>query len=212
MRQNPSRSQVAPPTISTGIFRGMKLKTPPGEATRPTGSKARQATMNALTQRLPGSKFCDLFAGSGAMGIEALSRGALSSTFVEQNSMALAAIRANLTECERRSLAQHLPPPAVSLLSLNVLQLIGFPETTEKYSTTTELHSEFDIIWADPPYALLPEILPALLNFADTHLTVGGLVVIESGNPLSTMTANEGPLRLKSEKKYGKTHITTWQK
>lgn len=213
MRQNQPRSTARQAAISTGIFRGMRLATPPGESTRPTSSKARHAAMNSLAYRIPEAEICDLFAGSGAMGIEALSRGASSCTFFESGVAALNAIRYNLAECERRSLAQRLPPPRVRIVSRDILQLIGSLKSDRYQPASHEFHESFDILWADPPYALLPEILPELLSFADVALRAGGMLMVESGSPIVSSESNSGaPLQFKSEKKYGKTFITTWQK
>ena len=87
--------------IVTGSLRGRPIRTPPGEATRPTSDRARQAVFNILehapwSDGIGGRRALDLFAGSGAMGLEALSRGAQSCLFVEQAEPACAAIRANI--------------------------------------------------------------------------------------------------------------------
>ncbi len=84
--------------VVAGSARGRRLTTPAGPATRPTADRVREATFNALgsLDAVEGAAVLDLFAGSGAMGIEALSRGAASATFVDRDPKALAAVRANL--------------------------------------------------------------------------------------------------------------------
>lgn len=84
--------------VVAGELRGRRLVAPPGEVTRPTSDRVRQATFNAIESRidLDGAVVVDLFAGSGALGIEALSRGAGQVTFVERDRQALGVVRANL--------------------------------------------------------------------------------------------------------------------
>lgn len=87
--------------IVAGDFRGRPIRTPPGGATRPTSDRAREAIFNILVHApwspgLQGRRVLDLFAGSGALGLEALSRGAAEALFVDQSEAALAAVRANL--------------------------------------------------------------------------------------------------------------------
>jgi 16S rRNA (guanine966-N2)-methyltransferase len=92
--------------IIAGEWRGRKLAAPPGELTRPTADRTRETLFNMLTSRLgsfDGLEVLDLFAGSGALGLEALSRGAASCLFVEQDSIAVKAIRANIETLGARS-------------------------------------------------------------------------------------------------------------
>ena len=120
--------------IVAGEWRGRKLVAPKGEATRPTADRTRETLFNMLTSRLgsfEGLKVADLFAGSGALGFEALSRGAAHCLFVEQDRAALDAIRANIAALEARSRAEVR---AGSVMALG---------------TSAEA---FDLILADPPY------------------------------------------------------------
>ena len=118
--------------IIAGKWRGRPLEAPPGMDTRPTADRVRETLFNMLASRL-GSfeelRVADLFAGSGALGFEALSRGAASATFVERDPKAIAAIRRN---------AEKLGTP-VELLSGSALAL---PRA-----------APFDLVFADPPYA-----------------------------------------------------------
>lgn len=119
--------------IIAGQWRGRKLIAPKGEATRPTADRLREALFSMLTSRLgsfEGLRVADLFAGSGALGLEALSRGAASSTFVEQDRAALEALRANVT-----TLGANADVRAQSVLAL--------PAASEPY----------DLLLLDPPYA-----------------------------------------------------------
>ena len=113
--------------ITSGSFRGRKLKVP--GAAHPMGARERLALFNSIAGRVPGAKVLDLFAGSGALGVEALSRGAMAATFVEKNARAAAVIRENLT--------------ALGIDGMMVLcQSAGEFTSSEKY----------DVILADPPY------------------------------------------------------------
>ena len=89
--------------IIAGLYRSRSLEAPPGLATRPTSDRLRETLFNVLAPRVKGAAFLDLYAGSGAVGIEALSRGAASVEFVERAPTALKVLRANLA---RLGLAQ----------------------------------------------------------------------------------------------------------
>lgn len=124
---------------------------PPGDRTRPTSDRVRESVHNALDARglLAGARVLDLFAGSGAMGIEALSRGALTCTFVDRSGPAVAAVRANLatTDLADRATVEHASAEAF----------------VRRVASTNE---PFDVAFVDPPYAFddwdaLLEVLPA---------------------------------------------------
>jgi 16S rRNA (guanine966-N2)-methyltransferase len=82
--------------VLAGALKGRRLETPRGTTTRPTADQVRIALMDTLTPRLPGARVLDLFAGAGGVGLEALSRGAAHATFVERDTRAVAALRANV--------------------------------------------------------------------------------------------------------------------
>ena len=138
--------------VVSGIARGRKLAAPKGDATRPTSDFVREAIFNSLQSHvdLDGATVLDLFAGTGALGIEALSRGAAHATFVEQARPALAAIRTNLD-------ATGLAASATVLAT----------------DATTATLPAVDVAFADPPYAFAG--WPDLLTRVDADL-----VVIES--------------------------------
>lgn len=85
--------------VIAGSHRGRRLCGPQGATLRPTSDKVREALFSILGSRVPGSRFLDLYAGSGAVGIEALSRGAVLATFVESSPEAVRLLRKNLTAC-----------------------------------------------------------------------------------------------------------------
>lgn len=120
--------------IVAGAWRGRKLTAPKGEATRPTADRMRETLFSMLTSRLgsfEGLQVADLFAGSGALGLEALSRGAAHCLFVEQDRAAIDAIRANITALGAQASAR--------VEAGSVTQLRAAP-------------APYDLILADPPY------------------------------------------------------------
>ena len=83
--------------IIAGDFKGRRLKTPAGDAVRPTADRVREAWFSILQRAVRGARVLDLYAGSGALGLEALSRGAVTADFVEVRRASLAALKANIT-------------------------------------------------------------------------------------------------------------------
>ncbi len=151
------------PRIISGRYRGRRLKTPAGAATRPTASRVRQVLFDILAPELPGCRFLDAFAGSGGVGLEALSRGAAQVVLVERGRAALAALRANL-----ESLGGD---PRVELRRDDGLVAL---RAAARRGTAA-----FDLIFLDPPYE--SELARAALEvIADGGaLRAGGTVVVE---------------------------------
>jgi 16S rRNA (guanine966-N2)-methyltransferase len=118
--------------IIAGRWRGHTIAAPPGDRTRPTTDRVREAWMSALQHDLPGARVLDLFAGSGALGLEALSRGAARVTFVEKAAGPLRALQSN---------AERLGATDIELVRTDAL----------RYVETLAEHA-FDITLADPPY------------------------------------------------------------
>jgi 16S rRNA (guanine966-N2)-methyltransferase len=142
--------------VVAGELRGRRLVTPPGATTRPTSDKVRQATFNALESAgdVEDAAVLDLFAGSGALGIEALSRGAAHATFVERDRGALAALRANL-----------------DALGLNGRSTVVVGDALQHTA------GRWDLVLLDPPYAF--DGWTRLLAGIEA-----GVVVCESGAPI----------------------------
>ncbi len=120
--------------IVGGTWGGRKLEAPVGRQTRPTTDRVREAWMSAIAGELPGARVLDLFAGSGALGIEALSRGAAHVTFVESQAAVVAILRKNLR-------AIDIPEERYRVVRGDV------------FTALDRLGREFDIALADPPYA-----------------------------------------------------------
>ena len=123
--------------IVAGTLRSRQLKSLKGLSLRPTSDRLRETLFNILGARVEGSRFLDLFAGSGAIGIEALSRGAVSVVFVENHSAAVRLIRANLATLRIESGARVI-----------AAQVAAAIRTLERLPDTA-----FDFIFLDPPYA-----------------------------------------------------------
>jgi len=123
-----------------GEFRSRRLKTLPGAALRPTPDILRQALFNVLGARIEGAVFLDAYAGCGAVGIEALSRGAVRAIFIEKHAAAVRAIRQNLNALGLEHRATVMEGSAVGLLGRHPA----------------------DIVFLDPPYALEREYTAAL--------------------------------------------------
>lgn len=142
--------------IVGGELRGRRIDAPPGDGTRPTSDRAREGLFNSLGMLLDldGIRVLDLYAGSGALGLEALSRGAGHVTFVDADRAAIATIRANLRSLGREAAVRRTD---VSRLT--------FDDT------------EFELVLADPPYTLESTELEATI--AKIPLAPGAIVVVE---------------------------------
>lgn len=120
--------------IVSGTWRGRRLTVPTGRAVRPTAERVREAWLAILGLHLPGARVLDLFAGTGALGLEALSRGAAHATFVEQHPASLAALRANIATLG-----------AEGATAVHRGDAHRFVERLEP--------AAFDLAFADPPFA-----------------------------------------------------------
>ena len=121
--------------IIAGEHRGRTLKTPDGRGTRPTDARAREALFNILGERVVGATFLDMYAGSGSVGLEALSRGAASCLFVEQNAGATSVIKENVRLCGYAGLAR-----------------VWHNTTRAALKRLEETNEGFAIVFADPPF------------------------------------------------------------
>jgi 16S rRNA (guanine966-N2)-methyltransferase len=148
--------------IIGGKYKRSPLVVPKGDQVRPTTGQLRETVFNICQGTIQGASFLDLFAGSGAMGLEALSRGAAHATFVENRRTAIQAILHNISHLQVKD--------QTTLLRLDVLK--GLPLLTKQ-------GKKFDLIYSDPPYGAL--LSTPVLTYIDTHglLTPGGSLLIE---------------------------------
>ena len=148
--------------VIAGSHRGRRLCGPKGTRLRPTSDKVREALFSILGARVPGSRFLDLYAGTGAVGIEALSRGADLVTFVELDPKAVQLMRKNLTTCRLLNQAD------VRVTSTNVfLQRIDWWQ------------GPYDLLFADPPYTDTEQLEILHAAWQPGLLTNQALVIIE---------------------------------
>ncbi len=150
--------------ISSGAVKGRKIQYAPGESPlRPTSSKVREAVLNILGQRIQGARFLDLYAGTGAVGFEALSRGASEAVFVEISRKYTAGIQQTIKKCA-------FPSDNIQVFNKKSLSFIAW---------AVENVSSFDIIFLDPPYHT-DEILDVLSAIGKSHvLRKEGVVIAE---------------------------------
>lgn len=172
--------------VVAGSARRIQLKTPPGLDTRPTSGQIKETLFNILQPRIQGCRFLDLFAGSGAIGIEALSRGARAAVFVDHNRQAQLCIRDNLSRTRLEDRARLIPREV-----LGALKQLGSEKT-----------EPFDIISLDPPYdsgweeKVLEEIMAAKLAAPD------GWIIIEARRERILQDPTSLGLEIFREKEY----------
>ena len=149
--------------VIAGSLKGRRLKAPDWEGVRPTSDKLRETLFNILAPRIAGARVVDAYAGTGAVGSEALSRGAGNVTFVEQDRRAQALIAENLAHC---GIATGYD--IVRTAALRAFEAFG-------------KDAAFDIILLDPPYAAADAEVAGVLAAAGDHVTANGVVVLERG-------------------------------
>ena len=177
--------------VITGKARGVVLKTPDGMHTRPTSDRVKEALFSIIQFEIPTAKVLDLFGGTGQLGIEALSRGASSATFVDEREDACALIRENL---RRTKLAQDATVVRADYLSF-----------------LKRCKNHYNIIFLDPPYAEV--FLENALNYIIEIdiLQSGGIIAAERPLGKELPFEFEGYTRSK-DYKYGKTLLTIYRK
>ncbi len=163
--------------VIAGKARSIQLKAPEGMDTRPTTDRIKETLFNIINNRIYDSCFLDIFAGSGGIGIEALSRGAAKTYFVENNRKACSIIESNLAKT-------HLEDDA-ELLNMNALNAVNYLSGKEK----------FDIVFMDPPYGKgLEKQLLSKKTFVDL-LNEDAIVIVESD--LDTVYSEDEYTRLR---------------
>lgn len=160
--------------IIGGTFRNRPLHSPKGDQTRPTLAVLRKAVFDILQDAIEEVHFLDVFAGSGAMGLEAISRGAAHATFIENNRFALRCIENNIEQFALKS--QTTLYASDALASLKRIAKAG---------------KKFDVVYIDPPYAdnIKQKLLSELLLFFDSHplLNPGGTLFLEEAVPATKL-------------------------
>ncbi len=175
--------------VITGSAKGRKLATPDGLETRPTSEIVKEAVFSIIQFEIDGAVVLDLFAGSGQMGIEALSRGAKSCVFVDQSKACRTVIEENLKNTGFSEIGQLLSMDATSYLH--------------------SASSRVDIAFLDPPYH--KGYFEKLLTPLSSNMSDSGIIICESdkGDDLPEMA---GDFPKHKEYRYGKTKITVYRK
>jgi 16S rRNA (guanine966-N2)-methyltransferase len=168
--------------VIAGAHKGRRLVAPAGSATRPTSDRVREALFSILGDRVHDARVLDLFAGSGALGIEALSRGARQATFVDNAPAAVTVIRRNLEGVEGAEVVRR--------------------DARAFLRTARENGRQYDLVFLDPPYRQAATLGRVLAEALPSVVAPGGMVVSESDRrePLDLFD-------LRDERRYGDTLI-----
>ena len=176
--------------VIAGALKGQRLTTPKGRTTRPTADQVRIACLDTLMPYLEAGPFLDLFAGAGGVGIEALSRGAPAAVFVEQDAMALRALRDNVERLGLRDRARVLRDDAARAVE-------GLGGAGRRFA----------VVFIDPPYES-PRAAPALAAVAEGGaLLPGALVVVQLGTK-APPPDSPGVLTRWKARRFGDTTLT----
>jgi 16S rRNA (guanine966-N2)-methyltransferase len=174
--------------IIAGERKGHTIFAPKGIQTRPTSDRVRENVFNIVAPWIEGARVLDLYAGSGAMGLEALSRGAASAVFVETEPQAIRAIERNLDK--------------LRLTGARVVRL----DASTGLAQEAAAGRKYDLVLADPPYSMTD--YDALARYLPLVLSEDGLVVLESAAKTEPELAG---LTIRSTRKYGSTRVTVFE-
>jgi 16S rRNA (guanine966-N2)-methyltransferase len=174
--------------VIAGSRKGHKIVAPRGLDTRPTSDRVRENIFN-LVGPVDGARVLDLFAGSGALGIEALSRGAASAVLVEREAEAVRTIEHNL---------DRLRLTGARVVNGDVLRTIAQEATAG---------AKYDLVLVDPPYGMLTEIQLSLARHLPPLLAADGVLVVETAGRVQP----ELPLPIRTSRRYGTTQVTLFE-
>lgn len=179
--------------IIGGEHRGRKIKQPESGATRPTKDRVREAVFNMIAEKVPGARVLDIFAGSGAYGLEALSRGASGAVFVEKDREAIRVISEN-----------------IAALGVDDRAKVVAKEVSEALEILKK-EEGFDLVFSDPPYGqgMAKNILIMIYQY--DIVIPSGTVIIEHHKDES-LPEREGPLSIYKQKTYGDICISVFSK
>jgi 16S rRNA (guanine(966)-N(2))-methyltransferase RsmD len=175
--------------VIAGSAKGRRLQAPAGTETRPMMDRVKEALFSSLGERVVDARVLDLYAGSGSLGIESLSRGARSATFVERGKPALTALRANLVAVGLEG----------RVVAADVDAFLG------------RAGESFDLVFVDPPYRLSLALVDKVLEGVAARLEVEGVMVVHRRAGEDAPAAPAGA-RLIDERRYGGTRLWIYQK
>lgn len=147
--------------IIAGAFKGRTLRGPTGPGVRPTSDSLRETLFNVIRDRVDGARFLDAFAGTGAVGLEALSRGAVEATFIERDPRVVSLLEKNVAACRVEA------------------QVIVLKDQFAGVGRRHGLVGEFDIVFVDPPYDI--EGIDRIILEAASFVVPTGLLIVEHG-------------------------------
>lgn len=176
--------------IIGGELKGRKLVTVAGRETRPTADRVREAIFNILGDSVRGTRVLDLYAGTGAMGIEALSRGAQFVFFADNRKTALAALAKNIKNCALDSKA--------STIKWNIADNLNVLRSHQPL---------FDLVFVDPPYHR-DLIQPTLSSLGASQCLVSGARLAIEHSPHELMPDNRAEFQIADQRRYGKTLVS----
>jgi 16S rRNA (guanine966-N2)-methyltransferase len=179
--------------VIAGTHRGRRLRRPQGLAIRPTSDRVREALFSILGNRLPNSRFLDLYAGTGAIGVEAVSRGATHVTCVESSVEALKLLQHNMLDC---GFAHNL-----TVYAQTVEQFLRRPDRWK---------GPYDIVFADPPYAMARELESLLSQTATDRLFAADSWLIVEHAEKTSLPAQLGSSAYLRRYRYGDTALSLY--
>jgi 16S rRNA (guanine966-N2)-methyltransferase len=176
--------------VIAGELKGQRLVAPKGWKVRPTSDRVREAIFSALGDRVEGARVLDLYCGTGALAIEALSRGAASAVLVDQDT------RPALGNVQRLDLAER-----AELVRADIGRWLG-------QVSTADAAAKFDLVFVDAPYRLADRVSRHLNEHLPRLLTHGGRAVVESGARRPLRIDSLEPLR---QRRYGAADVTIYR-
>jgi 16S rRNA (guanine(966)-N(2))-methyltransferase RsmD len=181
--------------VIAGVHRGRRLLGPSGPAIRPTSDRVKEALFSIVGDRIVGARVLDLYAGTGALGIEALSRGAAHVTFIEKDPSAGRVLQANLHRCRR------VGSPEVHVSATRV----------ESYLRRGRRPHPFDIVLADPPYAETVDMIHLLALAPAETFAPRALLILEHANKM-VIPPTMSVFHLVRRYEYGDTALSLFQR
>lgn len=176
--------------IVGGAHRGRRLFSVKGRATRPTSDRVRESVFNILAARIKGVHVLDLFAGTGALGVEALSRGADSACFIDNSRQALLAIYKN-----------------INMIGLDKKSAVIRWDATNNLNCLIPYQSKFKVVFMDPPYGK-KMIRPAMKHLDRANCLEREAILVVEHTPEETLDSHLGPFFQTDQRRYGKTLIS----
>ena len=183
--------------ITGGKARGIVLKTPQGQRTRPAADAMRESLFSSLGEWVEGSRVLDLYAGTGSYGLEALSRGAQAAQFVEADARCIACLRDNLTRVAK---------------SCDLSAGVGVVSKVDVFNWGDSGEGNWDLIIADPPYADLPRVETKLFDLARRSLQASGYLILEQPADLTISADGWTQVKRLGKKRGNGPALSIWKK